>query len=72
MLADTSNTYEYISQYLKLEGYEISKSSVGSYAMRSNTATPVSYTHLDVYKRQGSNHRNHPLSGFYLKNLVAL
>ena len=43
MLADTSNTYEYISQYLKQEGYEISKSSVGT----------VSYTHLDVYKRQG-------------------
>ena len=39
MLADTSNTYEYISQYLKQEGYEISKSSVGRYAMRSNTAT---------------------------------
>ena len=30
---------EYISQYLKQEGYEISKSSVGRYAMRSNTAT---------------------------------
>ena len=38
MLADTSNTYEYISQYLKEEGYDISKSSVGRYAMRSNTA----------------------------------
>ena len=39
MLADTSNTYEYISQYLKSEGYEISKSSVGRYATRTNTAT---------------------------------
>lgn len=39
MLADTSNTYEYISQYLKGEGYEISKSSIGRYAMRTNTAT---------------------------------
>ena len=29
MLADTSNSYEYISQFLKQEGYEISKSSVG-------------------------------------------
>ena len=29
MLADTSNTYEYISQFLKGEGYDISKSSVG-------------------------------------------
>ena len=38
MLADTSNTYEYISQYLKEEGCDISKSSVGRYAMRSNTA----------------------------------
>ena len=31
MLADTSNTYEYISQFLKGEGYDISKSSVGRY-----------------------------------------
>lgn len=38
MLADTSNTYEYISRFLKLEGYEISKSSVGRYATRTNTA----------------------------------
>lgn len=38
MLADTSNTYQYISDYLKEEGYQISKSSVGRYAMRSNTA----------------------------------
>lgn len=30
MLADTSNSYEYISSYLKEEGYSISKSSVGS------------------------------------------
>lgn len=36
MLADTSNSYEYISQYLKGEGYEISKSSVGRYATRTN------------------------------------
>lgn len=36
MLADTSNTYEYISQYLKGEGYQISKSSVGRYATRTN------------------------------------
>lgn len=38
MLADTSNTYEYISQFLKGEGYEISKSSVGRYATRTNNA----------------------------------
>ena len=36
MLADTSNTYEYISQFLK--GYDISKSSVGRYATRTNNA----------------------------------
>lgn len=36
MLADTSNSYEYISQYLKGEGYEISRSSVGRYATRTN------------------------------------
>lgn len=38
MLADTSNTYEYISQCLKGEGYDISKSSVGRYATRTNNA----------------------------------
>lgn len=38
MLADTSNTYEYISQFLKEEGYDISKSSVGRYATRTNNA----------------------------------
>ncbi len=38
MLADTANTYAYISDYLKQEGYEISKSSVGRYATRTNTA----------------------------------
>jgi hypothetical protein len=39
MLADTSNTYAYISEFLKGEGYKISKSSVGRYATRTNTAT---------------------------------
>jgi hypothetical protein len=39
MLADTSNTYAHISEYLKGEGYKISKSSIGRYAMRTNTAT---------------------------------
>lgn len=38
MLADTSNTYEYIRQFLKGEGYDISKSSVGRYATRTNNA----------------------------------
>lgn len=38
MLADTSNTYEYISRFLKEEGYDISKSSVGRYATRTNNA----------------------------------
>ena len=38
MLADTSNTYKYISQFLKEEGYDISKSSVGRYATRTNNA----------------------------------
>ena len=38
MLANTSNTYEYISQFLKGEGYDISKSSVGRYATRTNNA----------------------------------
>ncbi len=35
LLADTSNTYESISAFLKEEGYEISKSSVGRYALRT-------------------------------------
>lgn len=35
MLADTSNTYEDISKFLKTEGYDISKSSVGRYATRT-------------------------------------
>lgn len=38
MLSDTSNTYEDISRYLTEQGYEISKSSVGRYATRSNRA----------------------------------
>lgn len=38
MLADVTNTYEDISKFLKVEGYEISKSSVGRYATRTNTA----------------------------------
>ena len=38
MLADTSKTNEYISQFLKGEGYDISKSSVGRYATRTNNA----------------------------------
>lgn len=38
LLTDSSNTYLYISEYLKSEGFEVSKSSVGRYAMRSNTA----------------------------------
>lgn len=36
MLSDTSNSYQDVS-WLK-KGYEISKSSVGRYAVRSNTA----------------------------------
>lgn len=38
LLTDTSNTYQYISDYLKSKGFDVSKSSVGRYAMRSNTA----------------------------------
>lgn len=38
MLADTRNTYWDVSGYLKDQGYEISKSAVGRYAMRSNKA----------------------------------
>lgn len=38
MLADTSNTYQYISSFLKGKGYEVSKSSIGRYSMRSHAA----------------------------------
>ena len=38
MLADVSNSYEYISAFLSEEGYKISKSSVGRYATRTNRA----------------------------------
>lgn len=38
MLTDTSNTYQYISDSLKKQGYDISKSAIGRYAMRSSTA----------------------------------
>lgn len=38
MLADTSNTYKQISDWLQAEGYDISKSSIGRYSMRSTTA----------------------------------
>ncbi len=37
-LADTANTYCDLSEWLKSEGYEISKSAIGRYAIRSTTA----------------------------------
>lgn len=37
MLADTSNTYQEISDFLKEQGYEVSRSAVGRYAMRTNS-----------------------------------
>lgn len=37
-LSDTANTYEELAQWLKGEGYEISKSAIGRYAIRSNRA----------------------------------
>lgn len=37
-LADTANTYEEIAEWLKLEGYEISKSAIGRYSIRSTQA----------------------------------
>lgn len=37
-LADTANTYSDLSCWLKSEGYEISRSAVGRYAIRSTTA----------------------------------
>lgn len=37
-LADTSNTYVELSEWLKAEGYDISKSAIGRYAIRSSKA----------------------------------
>lgn len=37
-LADTANTYEELSVWLKSEGFEISRSAIGRYAIRSTTA----------------------------------
>lgn len=37
-LADTANTYEELSAWLKEEGYEISKSAIGRYSIRSTQA----------------------------------
>lgn len=39
MLVDTSNTYLSISMKLKELGYEVSKSSIGRYALRTSSAT---------------------------------
>ena len=43
-LADTANTYEDLSAWLKAEGYEISKSAIGRYAIRSTQAAQRVYT----------------------------
>lgn len=37
-LLDTSNSYNDVAAWLKLEGYNISKSAVGRYAIRANQA----------------------------------
>lgn len=37
-LADTANTYADLAEWLKAEGYEISKSAIGRYAIRSTRA----------------------------------
>ena len=39
MILDTANTYLEIAEWLKTEGFEISKSAVGRYALRSSAAT---------------------------------
>lgn len=37
-LTDTSNTYVELAEWLKAEGYDISKSAIGRYAIRSSKA----------------------------------
>ena len=39
MLANVTYSYQDISEYLKGQGYDISRSSVGRYAIRTNNAT---------------------------------
>lgn len=39
MIIDTSNTYQEISDWVKEQGYEISKSSIGRYAIRTTATT---------------------------------
>lgn len=39
MIIDTSNTYNDIAEWIKEQGYEVSKSSVGRYALRTNAVT---------------------------------
>lgn len=38
MISDMSNSYQYISDWLKEQGYEISRGAVGRYAIRMNEA----------------------------------
>lgn len=37
-LADTANTYAELAEWLKAEGYDVSKSAIGRYAIRSTKA----------------------------------
>ena len=37
-LSDTANTYSELADWLKAEGYEISRSAIGRYAIRTTTA----------------------------------
>lgn len=39
MIIDTSNTYQEIADWVKEQGYEVSKSSIGRYAIRTTGAT---------------------------------
>ena len=39
MIIDTSNTYQDIADWVKEQGYEVSKSSIGRYAIRTTGAT---------------------------------
>lgn len=39
LLADSSNTYQYIAEHCAAQGHPISKSAVGRYALRSSSAT---------------------------------
>ena len=58
IIDDDKNIREVVKLYLRKEGYEVTEAADGAIGFdlfmgRTYDLVPVSYTHLDVYKRQG-------------------